>query len=376
MRVLVTSICEADWVCAPLAQQPGFEVAAFHPRYVRLGEWGVSRVDASQPRSYLVRTSAVFPTRPYTASLYLGGLKRLLREFAPDVLYHLGEPSELGTWQVIRMARKVSPRTRIVVYSLENLVRQWHGFPRCLRGLAERATIPRIDRVVGCSVSVVRAWERQGFDPAHLSLNYVPINTQLFVRRDASELRTRLASPGEFLVGYVGRLVAEKGLDLLLRALASLPERFVVALAGTGRAELELRALAGELQLEHRVRWLGKVESEDMPRYMSAFDVLVLPSRGIPVWQEQFGRVLPEAMLCGTPVVGSSSGAIPDVIGEAGLIFPENDHVALAQCLRKLGTDEALRQQCIERGLQRAQQEFTPEVMVRRLVAVLQEAAH
>lgn len=375
MRVLVTSISDADWVCAPLAQQPGFEVAAFHPRFVQLGEWGVTRIDDREPRPYLVRTSAVFPAHPYTASLYLSGLRRLLREFAPDVIYHLGEPSELGTWQIIRLARRACPRVRIIVFSMENIVRQWRGFPRCLRGLAERATIARIDRVSVCSTSAARAWEQQGFDPARISINYVPIDTQLFHRRDASALQARLASPEQFLVGYVGRLVPEKGLDLLLRALASLPERFVVALAGTGLAETELRGLAAELGLEQRVRWLGPVKGEDVPLYMSAFDALVLPSRSIPVWQEQFGRVLPEAMLCGTPVVGSSSGAIPDVIGEAGLIFPENDHAALAERLLRLGTDEALRQQCIERGLQRAQQEFTPEVMLRRLVAVLQEAA-
>jgi len=85
-----------------------------------------------------------------------------------------------------------------------------------------------------------------------------------------------------------------------------------------------------------------------------AGEARVCPSRGVPGWQGELGRVVAEAMLCGTPVVGSTCGAIPDVMGEAGLVSPENDAVALAECLRRLGTDEALRQQCIERGLKGA----------------------
>src|SRR5260221_14335510 len=83
-------------------------------------------------------------------------------------------------------------------------------------------------------------------------------------------------------------------------------------------------------------------------------DALVLRSLTTPVWKEQFGRVLTEAMACGVPVVGSSSGAIPEVIGEAGLIFPEGDAAALAGCLAKLQQPPALRLALAQRGLARA----------------------
>lgn len=374
MRVLVTAISDADWLCRALAAQPGLEVAAFHPTYVQTGDWGVSRTDPRQLRPYLVRAARVFPTRPYTASLYLGGLAPLLRSFRPEVLYHFGEPSELGSWQVIRLARRLCPRARVVLFSFENVVQQWRGFPRCLRGRAMRATIPRLDMVVCASQSVARAWEQLGFPPDRLRVVYPPVDTSKFYRRDAALLRAQLGGPDDFVVGSIGRFVPEKGVDLLLRAAAQLPETFVLALGGQGPCEAELHALADELKLGDRVKWLGRIPSDDVPLYMSAYDALVLASRSIPVWQEQFGRVLPEAMVCGTPVVGSSCGAIPDVIGDAGLVFPENDHAALAECLLKLGSDAGLRQDLIRRGLQRAREEFTMEVMTRRLVGVLQEA--
>ena len=373
MRVLITSIAAADWLCRALAEQEGLQIAAFHAAYVDLGDQGVARAGEPEGKPYLLRAARVFPVRPYPASLYLGGLAPLLRSFRPDLVYHFGEPSELGSWQVIRLVRRLCPEARIALFSLENVVREFRGFPRCLRAWAQRATIPRLDMVAAASQSVARAWERLGFDPDRIRVVYLPIDRERFYPRDARELRAQLGGPDQFVVGYIGRLVHEKAVDVLVRAAAQLPERFVLVIEGRGLCEADLHALAEGLKLGDRVRWLGRIPSQDVPLYMSAFDALVLPSRSIPVWQEQFGRVLPEAMSCETPVVGSSCGAIPDVIGDAGLVFPEEDASALAQCLVKLGADPALRADLIRRGVERVGQEFTFEVMTRRLVDLFRE---
>jgi glycosyltransferase involved in cell wall biosynthesis len=102
-------------------------------------------------------------------------------------------------------------------------------------------------------------------------------------------------------------------------------------------------------------------------------DVLVLPSRTTPVWKEQFGRVLAEAMACHVPVIGSNSGAIPEVIGDAGLIFPEGDVTALANCLRQLINSPDLRHDLAQRGYNRVITNYTQEHIALQTVAFYQQ---
>ena len=107
-----------------------------------------------------------------------------------------------------------------------------------------------------------------------------------------------------------------------------------------------------------------------MPAVYRSCDVVVLPSRTMPSWKEQFGRVLIEAMACQVPVVGSDSGEIPNVIGDAGLIFPEGDVAALTRQLRTLMDDRTLRQQLGAAGRQRVLTRFTMARIAAESVAV------
>jgi glycosyltransferase involved in cell wall biosynthesis len=108
-----------------------------------------------------------------------------------------------------------------------------------------------------------------------------------------------------------------------------------------------------------RIRWIRQVESLQVPDYVNLLDVLVLPSRTTSRWKEQFGRVLIEAMACEKPPVGSSSGEIPNVIGDAGLIFPEGDVQALTERLRCLFENTDLRAELGIKGRARVMQNFT-----------------
>ncbi len=104
---------------------------------------------------------------------------------------------------------------------------------------------------------------------------------------------------------------------------------------------------------------MGTLDPDGVARFLSAIDVLVVPSRPSPVWQEQYGRVIVEAMGCGVPVIGSTSGAIPEVIEDAGLLFDDRDTGALVAHLRALRDSPERRRELGRRGYDHAMAKHT-----------------
>jgi glycosyltransferase involved in cell wall biosynthesis len=181
---------------------------------------------------------------------------------------------------------------------------------------------------------------------------------------DAARARSAGGPPpdGPPVVGFVGRVVSEKGVDVLVDAVDGLAARLLVVGDGAARADLQARTARWPAG---KATFVGAVADAAVPDWIACMDVLVLPSRTIPSWAEQFGHVLIEAMAAGVPVIGSSSGAIPEVIGEAGLVFPEDDPVGLRAQLAFLLEDLALRKRLVEQGRARVARLYTNERVAR-----------
>jgi glycosyltransferase involved in cell wall biosynthesis len=171
-------------------------------------------------------------------------------------------------------------------------------------------------------------------------------------------------------LGYLGRLKEEKGLLTILSALKSLPEYCQATFIGQGPMRDELEAYAARLGLSDRVTIQPGIPSSQVPDTLSRLDVLVLPSLTRPNWKEQFGRTLAEAMSCETPVIGSDSGEIPSVIGDAGLIFKEGDSADLAACVERLVADPVFYADLARRGRQRVLDRYTQGEIARRTYAL------
>ena len=176
-----------------------------------------------------------------------------------------------------------------------------------------------------------------------------------------------------YTVGYAGRLVASKGLDDLLAAVRTLAAPVALTLFGDGalREQLQGQPIPGGT-----VEVRSGLRHEQMPGAYAQLDALVLPSRTMPTWKEQFGRVLIEALACGVPAVGSDSGEIPWLIGltGGGLVFAEGDSSALARQLERLRGDPALARELARSGKEAAERLFGVSASTDALESLLRGA--
>lgn len=255
---------------------------------------------------------------------------RVFREFKPDIVHVEQEAFSLSAFQLALFGRFFGKGLTLFVW--ENVDRK---FP-FLRNLTTRlVTRPCRFLFAGNTeaIHLCRQWGHRG--PSLV----VP---QLGVKVSVFRPRHERSASGAFVIGYAGQLVPEKGVDLLLHAGRVLKEKgypVKLVVVGGGPAEAHLRDLALRMGLGEVVTWRGWVPHAAVPDEMVQMDVLVLPSRSMAYWKEQFGHVLIEAMATGTPVVGSSCGAIPDVIGRPDLIFPEGNFEGLTAILERLIQD-------------------------------------
>ena len=145
--------------------------------------------------------------------------------------------------------------------------------------------------------------------------------------------------PDPVVFASVGRLVPERGIDLLLDALSDSFGDWRLRIAGTGPAHEELEQQAQRLGLSSRIEWLGAMPRSDLPAFWREVDVVVAPSRSTPEWVEPTGAVVLQAMAHAVAPVVSRCGALPDVVGEAGLVVDENESAALSRAIQGLLAD-------------------------------------
>ena len=296
-------------------------------------------------------------------------LWRVLNDFKPDILQVEEEVFSLSTFELAIWSRLT--KTPMVVFGWENLERQLSA-PRWWICHFVFNTVKAIIPGNQDGANIMRQWgysgllevmPQMGVDP-----NFFSLQERKVTEVESPEVRDR-----PFNIGYLGRLSHSKGIDLIFAAAQELRQRGLsvcVTLCGSGADEETLKQEAENQQVADLVIWRGAVRHEQAPKELGAFDVLVLPSRTTPAWKEQFGHVLIEAMAMGIPVVGSSSGEIPHVIGRSDLVFQEEDALGLATILERMIRDPDWWQAVGEYGLARVHQLYTHERIAERLISL------
>ncbi|MFN8372300.1 MAG: glycosyltransferase family 4 protein [Anaerolineae bacterium] len=287
---------------------------------------------------------------------YYAGLGEQVRRFRPDIVHIDEEPYNLAAWQALFWAQRVGARA--LFFTWQNIRRQYP--PPFSWG--ERWVLANVQHAIAGTDSAADVWRAKGYA--------APISVIPQFGTDANLFGPAAKPVRPFTIGYFGRLVEEKGVHLLLEAVSKLDGDWQLYILGSGPQREALEAQAAALGIHERVTFKGWVASTDMPNQYHQLDALVLPSLTRANWKEQFGRVLVEALSSGVPVVGSDSGAIPDVIGDGGLIFPEGDVAALRQALCTLMSDQTQYAQLSHAARARVLAHFTHEQVAAETVRV------
>ncbi len=348
-----------------IAQTGKADVGLLAPSNWKAHEWNrLLELEKPYPKIQIYSAPVMFTGRGGVHLYAPWKIWQVLNDFQPDVIQVEEEVFSLCAFEVAVWSRFTSKP--LVVFGWENMDR---------------------------TLSVVRRWVRQfvmntaqlmlpgNHDGSHLLRQWgytglMEVMPQIGVDTLLFSPRSHQPKNKEFNIGFLGRLVPEKGIDILFAAARQLQQQGLncqIILCGSGSFEADLRQEAQKQQVADLVTWRGAVPHHKAPEEISKFDALVLPSRTSPTWKEQFGHVLIEAMAMGVPVIGSSSGEIPNVIGRSDLVFPEGDAQGLTAILERMIRNPDWREEVGRYGMTRVYQHYTHERIAERLVSLWQK---
>jgi len=387
MKILVVSHtyivdlnCEKFRTLAHL--EPGIEVTIVVPKRWRPG--GVqNRIIETQPRqdgSFRVVPVSNFSENNQGLLCFGTDLISLLREFQPDIIQVEQGAKAIAFAQMITLNRLLRLQAKNVFFT-------WWNLPYELKfpvSLLEAYNLRHTDGVVVGNRDGAEILRQRGYSGAMEVMPQLGVDEALFSPAPQPELAARLGiQPQDFVVGFVGRFVEEKGLLTLGKALAGLRATETPAsrpwkwlLLGRGELKASLEAWAQAAGLSDRLIFVESVPHDEVPRYINLMHTLVLPSETTykfktltaAGWKEQFGHVLIEAMACQVPVIGSDSGEIPFVIDQSGLVFPEGDVEALQACLTQLRDNSAQATNLGQQGYERTIAHYTNRALAQQLL--------
>jgi len=240
-----------------------------------------------------------------------------------------------------------------------------------LKSRLKRVLASRYRKIL-CISDFVLAQVRDSAGPQAERTHYF-INTDRF-RPDPSvriEVRRALGTGEEFVAVTVAYLIKDKGIDIAIKAMAELPDGIVLWVVGDGPELANLQALAQDLGVGRRVRFLGA--KRRVEPLLQAADCALCPS----TWAEAVGLVNLEALSCGLPDIASRIGGIPEFVkdGRNGFLFAPGDHHELAERVRRLYNDAELRRRMGELARSIAVTDYTGHRLMDSHLAVYREAA-
>ena len=346
-----------------IAKCPGVELTLATPPYWQSDDGSRQELERLYTSGYeMIVTPLAFNGNFHMH--YYPQLDSIMKRVQPAIVHIDEEPYNFATFQAMRLTGK--HKARALFFTWQNLLR---NYPPPFRQF-EVYNYRHAAAALAGNQQAAEVLHKKGYTGPISVIPQFGFDTDIYKR--STPRRPRKADD-PFTLGFIGRLKEEKGLPLIVEALTYLPAYCRATFVGNGPMKSVLEEQITRLHLADRVTFKSGVPTDQVPRELENLDVLVLPSLSRPNWIEQFGRVLAEAMSCETPPIGSSSGEIPYVIGDGGLVFKEGDAHELAACVQRLLADPQLYADLAHRGRQRVLENYTQGQIARRTYEVYQQ---
>lgn len=324
---------------------------------------------ASWEQGYRIKVKHIIYSGRQSRFFFMDHSCGLFRE-NPDIVHIEQEPFCLMAGQALMASRFFAPQAKTLFMTWQNIFVPYYGFPfQKIENYVHR----HAGGIVCGNRKAEEILRRKEYQGSTWVLPDKGIDLELYKKDEigSKTLREELGISG-FVVGYLGRLVEAKGIFTTVEAVAAMPEDVQLLIVGGGKDKDRLKQAVKNAGIEKRTIFQEVVPHTEVPRWLNIMDVMVLPSLTTPEWKEQFGHTIIEAMACGVPVVGSSSGEIPNVIGNAGIVFQEGDSGKLRKALETLYSSPAFRSDLAQQGLERAK-EFSHLNIAKKTIEIYRE---
>jgi len=287
-------------------------------------------------------------------------LNSLFEEINPDVCHIDEEHYKLVTFQCMTKAKKY--KVGSFFFTWQNI---YKSYPVPFSWM-EKYNFNNSCMAVAGNEEAKSVLLKKGYKKEIDVIPQFGVDESIFCKQNIENLKKKLGL-NYFTVGFIGRFVKEKGIYLLIDAVKNIHENLNLLFIGDGP---EKNNLVNISKSDNKIKIINQVKSTEVPKYLNCMDLLVLPSITRPNWKEQFGRVLIEAMSSEVPVIGSNSGEIPNVIGDAGLVFEEKNVVELSEKIQEVMTNQDLRKELIVKGRKRVLDKFTQKIIAKKYYEV------
>lgn len=288
-------------------------------------------------------------------------VKKFFKEINPDIVHIEEIPFNIVCWQFIRQAKKM--QKKVLFFTWENIRRKLNP----LYVYFYKYSIKNSDCAIAGNEEGKEILKELGFNKEIYVMPQYGINMEDFKPKE-----NLLPENGKrYKLAFVGRVVPEKGIEILLKAIKDIKNvELVIAGKGSYDYENKIKKQIIENNLGDRVEFKGYISWKEIPDFLNGVHIVVLPSITTEIWKEQFGRILIEAFAAKVAVIGSSSGEIPNVINDAGLIFKEGDSEDLKNKILMLLNDKKLFWENIEKGYKRVKENYTNEILAENIFKI------